>query len=1470
MRKYLTLMLCVCSLLLSAQPGQPVTESVRKSIVSQNLKGVKVKYEFPLFHRSEVVPGNDPFVFIQIPGTGLMREPGKPALPALTELIVIPLHATTRLHWSSKSFTEETGIRIHPALLPAVDTYGAETPPFIIDSALYTRDAFFPEQAVEVVDTLLIRGMQVAVVQIRPVQYNPARGIVRIHHDITFDFDFGENGSFESFALQNSASYTRFLSNLMLNGNSLPEGVSQLPASGYANYLIVTVDQFRSAADSVALWREQMGFHTEVICKPSWTVQAVKDSVAIRYITNLPHPDYLLIIGDFGQVPSYTYTSGTSFYPTDLYFVCMDGSADFYPDMAKGRISVSSAAQAMSVVQKIINYERNPIADSAFYHNALHCAYFQDDDTSGYASRRFTHTSEEVRDYVLNQGYDIQRVYYTEPYINPLFYNNGYYSNGEPLPADLLKSNGFLWNGGATQIAQAINAGRFYVLHRDHGYVGGSGWASPYFTTTSINSLSNGNKTPVVFSINCHTGEFSLNECFAEKFLRWPAGGAVGVFAASYESYSGYNDALTVGMFDGIWNNPGLLPLFGSGGIASPTVSSHPPILAMGDVLNHGLLRMVQTWNGTTSSNTYQYRLLHYFGDPAMRMFTGVPSQIVASIPDTVVVGTTHMPVSGCNVNDALATLVYQNKLIASGILSGGSTILSSAPLSDTTFRALVTISKHNWKPFIKSVVIISQATALNDNPCHPVHLGVKKYCDPIQSGFAGATASPVVYPACSSYNGPDVWFSFVAPSSGKAEAELGGLPAAAGLAAYHAGCATPSWMDCNITPGPDGRLLLQLDSLISGDTILLRVWQNSPNAAPGFSICVREPDSLPFFPIPYYTGFEIGIDSCWQLISSNTVGRIRIDSVCDARYGNASLLMDQNLNGSYAVNEARLRVNLRDKSNVKLSFWWREYGDESNAEDGVFLSDNGGDSFVKVTELKGSFEAWTHYILNLDDLASMNGLHLTEAFIIKFQQYDNWGMICSNPTGGDGFAFDEIRLWEDTLTHYYATVPYATGFENGCDAAWKLSSSHPLGRIVSTGAYSQPSAGDYFLLMDVSTGSNYNLNNSDLRLNLNGTDSLVLSFAYRSFGNESHIENGVWISDDEGSSFVKVASLTDTNTYWQQKNINIDAVTQLYGLSTQQDLIIRFAQYDNNPAATDGYGLDEVRVFVPVQTLIDVSPVAMAFSADTGSIVSQNIFLINPGTVPLQVNGIQFPYAFSSAIPLPLSVPPGDSVAVTVDFQPDSVGPFTGWMKFLHNGNAGVDSCRFDGLGMYRALVPDLSSLIFDTLIVQSTDTITFQLTNPGNGAVQMSAVAVPTGFSVLTSTSQSFSPGQSRQIKICFSPVTPGSYNGFVSVTSNANQLQIPVFGFAYDPLGVENVLPDEAFRIFPNPADNYVDITSNSGSAFNVQLFDAAGRLLHSATATGILRLNLSTCSSGLYVLKIVENDSGLSSFIRLIRK
>ena len=1442
----------------ASDPVRPVAQ-----LTTSSLQEVVIEYEVPTFHVVPVTEDGVVYEFLRISGYGKMQEPGKPAMPVVTTLVAVPFHAGSTLTWSADSFREEDGYHIHPALEPATDHVGDPEPVFGFDTLLYQTDAFYPSQVVEVTDTLVIRGMKVLVIQVRPVQFNPVSGQIRVHEGIRVEIGFqGGNATFEPFAQYNSDFYTSWLSRMVVNGAMLPEGVSNYSASLDPNYLIVTIDPFRSAADSIALWRQQMGFRTEVISQPTWTNQQAKQAVHQRYHSYMPKPDYLLILGDHDHVPAEMIPVSNTHFGTDLYMVCMYGSADHFPDMAKGRISVANTPEAMSVVQKIINYERYPTHDSLFYHQALHCAQFQDDDTSGFASRRFTHTSEEVRDYIMAQGYDVERVYQTHSYINPTNYNNTRYSNGEPIPFDLLRANGHLWNGDQHMIAQAINEGRFYVLHRNHGSV--NGWGHPTFNTTSLNMLSNGNLLPVVLSINCNTGNFVHPECFAEKFLRLPNGGAVGVFASSYISYSGYNDALSVGAFDAIWNDPGLLPLFGSGGVTNPQLPSHPPILPMGHVLNHMMLRMVQTWNGTTGANRRQYRMFHYFGDPAMRMFTAYPAEIFAQVPDTVVLGTTHLPVTGCNAEGGVVTLLFRDTLRASGVVMNGDAILSFAPLYDAAYDAVVTITKNNHRPFIRRVVVVPQAPALHNHPCNPLPVAVNRYCDPTFSSFAGADASSTANTPCHIQPAPDVWFSFVVPPSGNAQVEVGEGLSNIGMAVYQSDCITPLSMACSDSVNSQGRMTINLNALTPGDTLLVRVWENGSPPPETFYVCVSEPDTFPVAELPYYTGFEDGLDSYWFLQSSHPNGRIRIDTLCDARSGIASLHMDVFPSGVYVQNEAWLRVNLRDQENVMLKFWWREYGDETHVEDGVFFSDDGGENFVKVVELQGSFEGWTQYLLSVDKMAALYGLNLTETFVIKFQQYDNWRMFCHNPHAGDGFAFDDIDVYVDSTSNLYATIPYFADFEDGFDPYWSLKSTHPLGRIVVTEAY-PPHHDGFFLLMDVSSSNNYNFNSADLRLEIPSLQDLLLRFYWKSFQNEPHIENGIWLSDDGGASFVQVVQLLDSNQYWAEKTYNLEVLAAAHNLSLGANTVLRLAQYDNWPVRSDGFGFDDLELFYGQEPVIDLHPIAMRVEADTGIAPTHSFSIINHGTMPFQVDSVSYPEGFASLWTGSQLIQPGDTLVSSFLFLPDSVKEYTGYLYVHHNATRGLDSLRLEGLGMHRELIADIHALVFDSIPWYESDTIEFQLINAGNGAVATSALFVPPAFSLLTPQSQNFSVGQSRPVRIRFNPPMAGVYQGQLVIVSNANQINLPVIGYAVDPLSVEDLQDHNPFVVKPNPFSDYLLIEHTQGEQYEIRLTDMTGRLLVAKHAEGATQLDMTTYAAGVYILELrTKHPDGIQRF------
>ncbi len=684
----------------------------------------RIAYEFSgALHNTVEVEGVK-YDLLNIKGFAKMGQVGAPALPAHNEIVAMPRGADAKIVLVNTEYYEYEGFMIHPALEPARDTWGAPEPEFWIDEQVYTANEFFPKNIVEVTHVKLSRGTPLAVVQARPVQFNPVTGVIRVYTNIEYRIEYeGAASSFSEIASTNSLHYTNLLKRSVINSDNIPDGITATDdKAGEKNYIIITHDEYLSAANDLANWKRQMGYTVEVVSQSSWTATQVKTEIENRYNAWTPKPDYFVIIGDHtgsyaipGQIeqdPSY----GDDF-ATDLYFACMDGGSDWHPDIAHGRISVSSSTEAQTVVDKIIDYEKTPPTDASFYTNILNCAQYQDDENDGYATRRFCHTSENIRDYLQDiHGYTASRVYYTETTasVTSLRYNNGYYSNGELLPSELRNAS-FNWSGDEDDISAEINAGKFLVFHRDHGYTGGIGWAHPFFLSNNtygypdnVAALTNGNEQPVLFSMNCHTGEFQLDNCFAEEFLRVDNKGAVGVVAAAYYSYSGFNDALSLGMVDAIWADPGVYPVFGSGGTGSNyTIGTTNAMYTMGDVVNQGLYAMEQNWNGASSSNNYQYELFHWFGDPAMKIWTANPntSAITATHTSTIDCAGTSFSISGSTAG-AIATLVYNSELIGETILdgSGAGSIPYTILVPGST--VILTISKHNCKPYVASLSI--------------------------------------------------------------------------------------------------------------------------------------------------------------------------------------------------------------------------------------------------------------------------------------------------------------------------------------------------------------------------------------------------------------------------------------------------------------------------------------------------------------------------------------------------------------------------------------------------------------------------------------------------------------------------------------------------------------------------------------------------------------------------------------------
>jgi PKD repeat protein len=128
------------------------------------------------------------------------------------------------------------------------------------------------------------------------------------------------------------------------------------------------------------------------------------------------------------------------------------------------------------------------------------------------------------------------------------------------------------------------------------------------------------------------------------------------------------------------------------------------------------------------------WELHHYFGDPAMKIWTAQPTVTTATHDTSISAGGTSLQITGSNCPGGLATLVYEDTLVAKTTLAGdGTGTLTFDALSGVEPVAILTISKHNFKPYIANIGVEGGVPPVADfigNPITVMATGSVQFTD--------------------------------------------------------------------------------------------------------------------------------------------------------------------------------------------------------------------------------------------------------------------------------------------------------------------------------------------------------------------------------------------------------------------------------------------------------------------------------------------------------------------------------------------------------------------------------------------------------------------------------------------------------------------------------------------------------------------------------------------------------------------
>nr|WKN39586.1 fibronectin type III domain-containing protein [Tunicatimonas sp. TK19036] len=360
---------------------------------------------------------------------------------------------------------------------------------------------------------------------------------------------------------------------------------------------------------------------------------------------------------------------------------------------------------------------------------------------------------------------------------------------------------------------------------------------------------------------------------------------------------------------------------------------------------------------------------------------------------------------------------------------------------------------------------------------------------------------------------------------------------------------------------------------------------------------------------------FEAAPASAWTPLPGKDHGVVEIITT-GAPSKNHVARLGRSTDGPFTTNRLDLSLDLALYSQVALQFDLYHYYEETDPQDGIYLSVDSGRYFVKIYSF--SFEQWapkttgTIPPLNLNVLAAAQGLKLSKNTIIRFQQYGN-----KDFNGGaefsDGIQLDNIRLF--VPNNIYARLPFQETFEG---ETW--SSAISVGNTQTSDPTYAPSPFGVVEIIPfdeqqgrvVRMGSQfdnlYTTNALDLHLDLSSQANVELSFKVLNNLDETHPQDGIYFSHDAGKHFVKVFDFDFEN--WRQRKfgayppININRLARQHRLPLTANFVIRFQQHDDSDfegsrLTSDGIYLDDIVVQEVHQTYA-AYPFTEDFEADS------------------------------------------------------------------------------------------------------------------------------------------------------------------------------------------------------------------------------------------------------------------------------
>ncbi len=616
----------------------------RVEVVSEGGGRTRLVFEFPGYEVEEVEAGGRRCVRVWVPGMAPTLERGEPEVPIWTSSVIVPDRGRVSVRVVGSEWEERATLPVVPSKGNLYRTVDPATVPYEFGD-VYGEDRWVPEAEVEAGAPFILRDFRGVTIEVHPVRYNGVRGKVRVLRrmevEVVTEGEGGENELVrvnEGVAREFEGVYRGVFANLREQRYAMNERAGRM--------LIIAADAYYDGMGEFVTWKREKGIDTKLVRYSEIGgvgATAVKNYIQGEY--NAGGLVFVLLVGDVEHIPSLTYAGGEA----DPMYALVAGN-DVYPDLFVSRFSVQSAADLSTQVQRSVWYERTPTAMVEWYHKA-----------TGIASNE-----GNPPDYQWMNGFRAKLLNYT-------------YTEMDQIYAP---------NATAAMVTNALNNGRSLVLYMGHGTT--TSWVTTGFSNSNVNGLSNYWMLPVIHSVACVNGDFSVTTCFGEAWLRAQGGGQPKGALAAYMSSI---------------NQSWVPPQYGQQGFVDSLVNDR--YNTVGGTLFGGSVAMLLQYNGGSAA-TEIFNTWIIFGDCSVQMRTDSPSPMVATYPGAVLVGASQIPVTVAGESGALVGISANGQYLGSGYTDGAGmvTVNLVEPLM-VPGTVKVTVTAYNKVPVEGTIEVV-------------------------------------------------------------------------------------------------------------------------------------------------------------------------------------------------------------------------------------------------------------------------------------------------------------------------------------------------------------------------------------------------------------------------------------------------------------------------------------------------------------------------------------------------------------------------------------------------------------------------------------------------------------------------------------------------------------------------------------------------------------------------------------------